>query len=146
MRAHQAAYPIATMCRLLGLSTSGYYAWNKRAPCARSRSNAQLLERIRAIHERSGGTYGAPRVHAQLRQEGMAVGYNRVARLMREAGCAGSVVGAGYALPSVTVVHDPLLTWCAVSSLRRRPINCGWPTSPTVRLANEARRYGGQVA
>jgi putative transposase len=89
VRAHQATYPIATMCRVLGLSTSGYYAWTKRAPCARSRSNAWLLERIRIIHERSGGTYGAPRVHAQLLQEGMAVGYNRVARLMREAGLRG---------------------------------------------------------
>jgi putative transposase len=89
VRAHQAAYPIATMCRLLELSASGYYAWNKRAPSARSQSNAWLLERIRAVHERSGGTYGAPRVHAQLRQEGVAVGYNRVARLMREAGVRG---------------------------------------------------------
>jgi len=85
VRAHQAAYPIATMCRLLGLSTSGYYAWSKRAPCARSRTNAQLLEHIRSIHERAGGTYGAPRVHAQLIQDGVHVGYNRVARLMREA-------------------------------------------------------------
>jgi putative transposase len=77
------------MCRLLGLSTSGYYAWNQRAPCVRSRRNAQLLEYIRVIHERSGRTYGAPRVHAQLNQQGVAVGYKRVARLMREAGLRG---------------------------------------------------------
>jgi putative transposase len=77
------------MCRVLGLSTSGYYAWGQRAPSARSQSNALLLERIRLIHERSGGTYGAPRVHAQLNHEGVAVGYNRVARLMREAGLRG---------------------------------------------------------
>jgi len=77
------------MCRLLGLSTSGYYAWRQRAVSARSRSNAQLLERIRLIHERSGGTYGAPRVHAQLNHEGVPVGYNRVVRLMREAGLRG---------------------------------------------------------
>lgn len=89
MRAHQATYPIATMCRLLGLSTSGYYAWRQRAVSARSRSNVQLLEHIRLIHERSGGTYGAPRVHAQLSHEGVPVGYNRVARLMREAGLRG---------------------------------------------------------
>jgi putative transposase len=77
------------MCRVLGLSTSGYYAWKQRTPSARSRSNAWLLERIRLIHERSGGTYGAPRVHAQLNQEGVVVGYKRVARLMREAGLRG---------------------------------------------------------
>ena len=85
MRAHQAAYPIATMCRVLGLSTSGYYAWNKRMPSARTRSNAQLMEHIRTIHECSGGTYGAPRVHAQLSEQGGPAGYNRVARLMRQA-------------------------------------------------------------
>lgn len=89
MSAHQAAYPIATMCRLLGLSTSGYYAWNTRAPSAREQSNALLLQRIRFIHERSGGTYGAPRMHAQLNHEGVPAGYNRVARLMREAGLRG---------------------------------------------------------
>ena len=61
------------MCRLLGLSTSGYYAWRQRAVSVRSRSNAQLLEHIRLIHERSGGTYGAPRVHAQLNHEGVPV-------------------------------------------------------------------------
>ena len=85
MRAHQAAYPIATMCRVLGLSTSGYYAWNKRVPSARTRSNARLVEQIRIIHECSGGTYGAPRVHAQLSEQGVPAGYNRVARLMRQA-------------------------------------------------------------
>jgi putative transposase len=85
VRAHQAAYPIATMCRVLGLSTSGYYAWNKRVPSARTRSNARLVEQIRIIHECSGGTYGAPRVHAQLGEQGVPAGYNRVARLMRQA-------------------------------------------------------------
>lgn len=73
------------MCRVLGLSTSGYYAWNKRVPSARTRSNARLVEQIRIIHECSGGTYGAPRVHAQLRDQGVPAGYNRVARLMRQA-------------------------------------------------------------
>ena len=73
------------MCRVLGLSTSGYYAWNKRMPSARTRSNAQLMEHIRTIHECSGGTYGAPRVHAQLSEQGVPAGYNRVARLMRQA-------------------------------------------------------------
>jgi putative transposase len=74
VRAHQATYPIATMCRLLGFSTSGYYAWNERSPSAREQSNAQLLERIRVIHQRSGGTYGAPRVHAQLHHEAVPAG------------------------------------------------------------------------
>lgn len=89
MSAHQATYPIATMCRLLGVSPAGYYAWRDRPPSARSRSDAALLQRIRTIHASSYGTYGAPRIHAELRAEGHAVGCKRVARLMRAAGLAG---------------------------------------------------------
>ena len=82
-------YPIATLCRMLGVSTSGYYAWLERQPSARATSDAQLLERIRAIHTKSRGTYGVPRVHAELEAEGTHVGRKRVARLMRQAGLAG---------------------------------------------------------
>ncbi|MFQ5468135.1 MAG: IS3 family transposase, partial [Kiloniellaceae bacterium] len=77
------------MCGLLGVSASGYYAWQGRAPCARDRSDAALLERIRVIHRASRGTYGAPRIHAELADEGTCVGRKRVARLMRAAGLAG---------------------------------------------------------
>ncbi|MGC9529159.1 MAG: IS3 family transposase [Candidatus Bipolaricaulaceae bacterium] len=86
---HQAMYPVATMCRLLGVSTSGYYTWRKRLPSKRARENAQLLKRIEAIHAWSRGTYGAPRIHAELKASGVKVGRNRVARLMRQAGIAG---------------------------------------------------------
>jgi putative transposase len=82
-------YPVATMCRLLGVSASGYYAWQSRAPCARDESDAALLERIRAIHRASRSTYGAPRIHAELAEQGQAVGRKRIARLMRNAGLAG---------------------------------------------------------
>jgi putative transposase len=82
-------FPIATMCRVLGVSTSGYYAWVCREPSKRSRKDAELTERIRAIHARSDGTYGVPRVHAELVDEGVRVGRNRVARLMRAAGLQG---------------------------------------------------------
>ena len=87
--AHQASYPIATMCRVLGVSTSGYYAWRHRAPCARSVADAALLRRIQVIHGASSGTYGAPRIHAELAAEGMPVGRKRVARLMRSGRLAG---------------------------------------------------------
>jgi putative transposase len=89
MSEHQAVHRIATMCRVLGVSTSGYYAWQQREPSARTRSNDTLLDRIRAIHTKSRETYGAPRVHAELRDEGVAVSYNRVARLMRKTGIHG---------------------------------------------------------
>ena len=86
MRANRARWPIATMARLLEVSTSGYYAWLVREPSKRSCSDAQLLARIRTLHASSRGTYGAPRIHAQLAREGVHVGRKRVARLMRMAG------------------------------------------------------------
>ena len=78
------------MCRVLGVSASGYYAWLGRTPSARSKANDELKARIRAIHEKSRGTYGAPRIHAELVAEGCRVGRKRVARLMRELGLAGA--------------------------------------------------------
>ncbi len=77
------------MCRVLDVSTSGYYAWLKREPCERSLADAALTEQIKEIHTESKQTYGAPRVHAELRAQGVHVGRKRVARLMREAGIYG---------------------------------------------------------
>ena len=77
------------MCRLLGVSPSGYYAWRERPPSRRAQLDAALGERIRRVHERSRGTYGAPRVHAELAADGERVGRKRVARLMRAAGLEG---------------------------------------------------------
>jgi putative transposase len=87
--AEKAAFPIATMCRVLGVSPSGYWAWAKRPPSERSRSDTALTADIRRIHERSRGTYGVPRVHAELRYEGTPCSRKRVARLMRDAGLEG---------------------------------------------------------
>ena len=89
MKAHQAEFPIATMCRVLEVSTSGYYAWLNRPPSKRDRDDAMLTEKIRVIHRRSRGTYGAPRIHAELRDAGICVGRKRVTRLMQAAGLEG---------------------------------------------------------
>ena len=89
MTAHQAVYPIATMCRVLGVSPAGYHAWRRRPPSARAGADAALLERIRSIHAASHGTYGVPRIHAELRASGHRIGRKRVARLMRAAELAG---------------------------------------------------------
>ena len=89
MSDHQANYPIATMCRLLGVSPSGYYAWVKRQPSRRAQSDTTLMAEIRTAHAGSRGTYGGPRVHAELAAEGIRVGRKRVARLMSQAGLAG---------------------------------------------------------
>jgi hypothetical protein len=73
------------MCGLLGVSPSGFYAWTKRVGSQRAQSDAVLLAQIRAIHQRSRGTYGAPRIHYELFTQGLRVSRKRVARLMREA-------------------------------------------------------------
>jgi putative transposase len=76
-------HKIATMCRVLEVSPGGYYARLRRPPSARARADAQLSTRIAEIHRRSRQTYGAPRIHAELRAQGIRVGCKRVARLMR---------------------------------------------------------------
>ena len=85
MKANQADYPVRRMCGLLGVSPSGYYAWVNRRPSARERADRVLRDRIVDIHSRSRGTYGAPRVWAELAADGFCVGRKRVARLMRQA-------------------------------------------------------------
>jgi putative transposase len=90
--AEKANHPIDLLCRVLGVSRSGFYAWQTRAPSDRALSDVWLTERIREIHEANRGVYGAPRVHAELRlgQE-VRVGRKRVERLMRAAGISGLV-------------------------------------------------------
>lgn len=85
----KANHPVATMCRVLEVSTSGFWAWSKRPPSARACSDAELTSVIRGIHTRSRGTYGMPRVHAELRDTGTHCSRKRVARLMRAAGLEG---------------------------------------------------------
>jgi putative transposase len=89
VKTNQATFPIATMCRVLAVSASGYYRWRRRPRSARSLDDAALTERIRAAHAASKGTYGVPRIHAELAAQGVRIGKKRVARLMRAAGLAG---------------------------------------------------------
>ena len=90
--AEKARYPIALMCRVLGVSRSGWYASRARVrPSEREIRDADLVARIREIHARSRGIYGSPRVHAQLLREGVEVCKDRVARLMQADGLQGRV-------------------------------------------------------
>ena len=89
MSANRADHGVATMCRVLGISASGYYAWLGRGASARSRRDDELSARIAAIHRDSRGTYGVPRIHAELAEEGERVARKRVARLMRAHGLRG---------------------------------------------------------
>lgn len=86
---HRETFRLGMMCRVLKVSRSGYYAWRARQPSPRDREDRELLERIRAIHDGSRETHGAPRVHAQLRREGARAGRHRIARLMRWEGLRG---------------------------------------------------------
>jgi len=89
VRVHQATHAIATLCRVLGVSASGYYAWAVRPAPARATADAALSAQIRVIHDRSRGTYGERRVHAELAELGVHVSRKRIARLMRAMGLAG---------------------------------------------------------
>ena len=90
MSANQACFPVATMARVLGVSKAGYYAWLHRSPSAHAVADNALLKRIRTIHATSRQTYGAPRIHAELRAQGEQHGRKRIARLMREGGLVGA--------------------------------------------------------
>ena len=77
------------MCRVLDVSTSGYYAWCKRSASTHASADRTLLRMVRTVHQSSRGTYGAPRTHAELHERGVVVSRKRVARLMRAAGITG---------------------------------------------------------
>jgi putative transposase len=85
--AERATFPVRMLCRIVGVAVSGFYAWLRRWP-GRREEDRRVSERIGAIFAASRGTYGSPRVHAELRAEGVRVGRKRVARLMREGGLA----------------------------------------------------------
>jgi len=131
--AHQAVHRVATMCRVLGVSPSGYYAWRKRPMAARTCADVELTAHVDAIHRASRGTYGAPRVHAELAALGIRVGQKRVARLMRASACAASVDGSGPGQPSETRQIRPRQISSPATSPRLVPIACGWRTSRTSR-------------
>jgi len=90
MKAQQDRFAITTMSRVLEVSRSGYYAWTARHASPRAREDGELGLCIKSIHEQSRGTYGAPRIHAELSAHGRHVGRKRVARLMREKGLRGA--------------------------------------------------------
>lgn len=73
MTANQAVFPIKTMCRVFGVSRAGFYAWQRRAPSRHTRTDADLAARIRTVHRASRETYGAPRIHAELKDAGVRV-------------------------------------------------------------------------
>ena len=89
-------YPIRLLCRSLKVSPSGYYAWRGRPESRRARRDRQLTQLIRADHAASDGTYGSPRIHAELKEDGkLACGPGKVARLMRKTGLKNLSLASG---------------------------------------------------
>lgn len=90
--AERTSHSVKTMCRVLGVSRSGFHAWQRREPSARALADRALTRRIAEIHSGSMQTYGSPRVHAELRlEDGIRVGRKRVERLMRQASLSGQL-------------------------------------------------------
>lgn len=87
--AKEVAFPVATMCRVLGVSPSGYYASKSRPPSKRVADDARVAAEVAAAHKASRGIYGSPRVHRELQAKGVKVGKKRVERLMTEKGLRG---------------------------------------------------------
>jgi transposase InsO family protein len=134
IEAEKASYPISLMCRMLGVSRSGFHAWRRRPPSDRQLSDAWLLERIRRIHSENRGVYGAPRVHAELRlAHDIRVGRKRVERLMRGAGSRAWSPSAEGAPRSASRASEWPMTWSSASSDQPGPTSCGWPTSCATR-------------
>jgi putative transposase len=79
-------FPVARLCKVLGVSQSGYFAWKDRPASRRQREDMTLLAHVRSAFAQSSGTYGSPRMTRDLQDDGFAVGRRRTARLMRENG------------------------------------------------------------
>jgi putative transposase len=92
IEAKRAQHPVSLLCSVLGVGRAGYYAWKDRPASPRRRRDDELLALIRQIHDESEGSYGWPRIHAELRHRGVRVSRKRVARLMRQDGPSGLLV------------------------------------------------------
>ena len=85
IKSHQSEFNVTSMCRVLGVHRSGYYAWAAAAISPRASANEQLLAEIKAFYLQSGGVYGSPRIYRDCKAAGLACSENRVARLMHRA-------------------------------------------------------------
>jgi putative transposase len=157
--AEKVNHPVKAMCRVLGVSRSGFYAWQARPPSERALADAWLTERIRAIHAANRGVYGAPRVHAELAlAHQVRVGRKRVERLMRQAALSGLVARkrgrTTVRVPGVRVADDlvardfrpagPDLLWVAdITYLRTWE---GWLYLAAVQDAYSRRIVGWALA
>jgi putative transposase len=157
--AERASYPTAVLCRVLGVSRAGYYAWARRGVSPRAQTDAALTERIRGVHARSRATYGAPRVQAELAANGERVGRKRVARLMRTADLRGcprrravvrtTVVDASAAVAPNLIArefHPPAPDRLWVGDITYVPTQEGWRSGAVLLDACSRRVVGWAMA
>jgi putative transposase len=85
----RADYPLVLLCHMRQVSLSGYYCWRNRRPCAREQANAELLGKIRTVHNEHRGIYRTPHIHAELQAQGDRCSRKRIERLMRHNGMQG---------------------------------------------------------
>jgi putative transposase len=124
-------FPVYRMCRVLGVSQSGYFAWKDRPACRRQRQDMVLLGYVRSAFALSHGTYGSPRMTRELQGSGLAVGRQRTARLMRENGLRARQKRR---FKRATDSHHawPVTPICSIrTSPQRGPTRNGGPTFPT---------------
>lgn len=140
MKAHRRAFPLSLMCRVFAVARSGYYAWLKRKPSARSQENARLALAIQAAHERTRGTYGPLRLQPELAADGFKAGLGRIKRIRKALGlqCKQSrkfkaTTNSKHTLP----VADNLLNQ---DFAMRRP-NQAWVSDLTYIATNEGWLY-----
>lgn len=139
VRDHQADYSVSRLCRLAGVSRSGFYAWRGRPPSQRAVANELLLVEIREIHERSRGTYGRVRMLGQLERRQITANHKRVARLMREAGLRG--VGG----PGRTGKRKPGLQVVPAADLLCRDFSAAGPDERWVADLTEFQTLEGKL-
>jgi transposase InsO family protein len=138
--AREVAFPVNTMCRILGVTRSGFYAWMKRPRPARERSDVQLAVTVAAVHQRSRRTYGSPRVHRELRAQGVRVGKKRIERIMRENGLKGR--RKRRFKHTTDSNHDgPIARNVLARAFRVREPNRAWVTDVTAIATDEGWLY-----
>ncbi len=138
----EVAFPVAVLCRVLGVSPSGYYAWARRPASVRAHRDEELGARVRAAHAASKGRYGSPRVHAELCANGEKVGRKRVARLMKAANLAGrkrrkfrSTTDSNHAFPIAPNVLERDFTATAPNEVWVTDITSVWTREGWLYLA-----------
>lgn len=138
IRDHARQYPVTLLCQTLQVTRSGYYAWRRAPESPRAQEDRRLLAVIKTLHTASKATYGSPRIHAALRQQGEACGRHRVTRVMRAHGVIAkhrrkfrATTNSDHALPVAENVLDRQFTPTAanqvwLSDITYVPTGEGW--------------------